>query len=161
MCTIETRPRLAYVAQFLAAIGGFATLPSLTAFYSQNFVHSVKRSTALAVIFTCGGGESFSPFFNQSRELNPKLTPALFKALSGLVASNIFPVNAAPHYRTGHLVNIVMAAIDVLVCCIYAVCIALANRSKRRKVVSGVVDQMSAQTLAHVGDESPLFIYKY
>lgn len=129
-------PHIRYAASFVSAMGSYSAVPCLITLVSQNTGGQTKRAVGIALQVGLAG-------------------------LCGIMASNIFPPEDAPHFTRGYTVNCSLSGVALLCGVGYSGLLRLANQRKQGRVDSGEAARLSRQEIADLGDCSPYFRYKY
>lgn len=129
-------PHIRYAASFVSAMGSYSSVPCIVTLVSQNIGGQTKRAVGIALQVGLAG-------------------------LCGIMASNIFPPEDAPHFTRGYIVNCSLSGVALLCGVGYFGLLHLANQRKQGRIDSGEAARLSRQDVADLGDRSPYFRYKY
>jgi MFS family permease len=124
-------PGLVYAGVFIATCGIYPAFPGNITWISNNLAGSYKRAAGMA--FHIGVGN-----------------------LGGAMASNFYRSQDSPKYLLGHSLEIGFVVLGLCACVALRVTYGRINAKRGR---SGVVDHLTDELLADLGDRSPTFRY--
>ena len=161
-------PGARYGMLFIIASGLYPSLCGIVAWNAHNLAGSWKRAIGMALQITIGNlggaGESF-----------PKLRPASLRTLEQrlsspglldcpvhcsdktLVGSNIYIKSEAPNYWTGYGVSLAVLVAAIVSGIVLRIGLNRINKKREKLTEEEVRSMYSADQLAEMGNQSPLF----
>ncbi|KAK0378851.1 hypothetical protein CLIM01_03822 [Colletotrichum limetticola] len=127
-------PGLTYAFLFALPAGMYPAVISLVSWVSNNLSPTWKRATGIAISVMMGN-------------------------LGGIIGSNIYMNEEAPHYWTGYGVSV--ACLSLAICCTLILRFAYDQENKKRDMISEaeVRAHYTQEELLDLGDRSPLYRY--
>ncbi|KAI0658153.1 MFS general substrate transporter [Cubamyces menziesii] len=127
-----------YFGTFLVVIGGYAGFPAIPSWLGNNLVGHYRRGTGLAI-------------------------QAISGQVGGIIASNIYRTQDEPRYITGHIAELALVVMGLLVVpmavAVYARTNSRRDAMQREASEKGSSQQYSPEELRKLADRAPDFRY--
>ncbi|KAI0365419.1 MFS general substrate transporter [Pilatotrama ljubarskyi] len=127
-----------YSALYLVIVGSYQSAPMIVSWLGNNIVGHYKRGIGLAMQVTMSN-------------------------FGGFIASNVYRVKDAPRYREGHMADLIVTVVGLVLASLTAYAYQRSNikRDARRMDLErqGIRVEYTAEELKRMGDQAPEFRY--